>query len=205
MAGEQGSRANTTAVTAGTGRLGPATQGGSAEKGGRRYLHWLGKREDWIRGFVWSAGMVLLVTGLAKVWSSLEPSRAMEVQDPVLGVPFRWLMLAVGWLEVMVAAVCLVGGRLQMALGLVGWLAGNLALYRLGLSWMDWKAPCGCLGHLTDALGVSPVTADRVMKVVLVYLLLGAVGGWWVLGRLRTASLAQRQQPAPAGSVRVAG
>ncbi|MBI3849679.1 MAG: hypothetical protein HY298_05230 [Verrucomicrobia bacterium] len=31
-----------------------------------------------------------------------------------------------------------------------------------------------CLGHLTDALHMSPQTADELMKVILAYLLIGS-------------------------------
>ena len=39
---------------------------------------------------------------------------------------------------------------------------------------MGWHKPCGCLGNLTDALGISPETADTVAKVLLAYLLIGS-------------------------------
>ncbi|MGA4645758.1 MauE/DoxX family redox-associated membrane protein, partial [Limisphaera sp. 4302-co] len=93
------------------------------------------------------------------------------------------LMAGVGLVELVVAGVCLVGRRERLSLVLVGWLSGNFALYRLGLWWMGWKRPCGCLGHLTDALGVSPTVADRVMIGVLAYLGVGAFSGlFWTKG-----------------------
>jgi hypothetical protein len=55
--------------------------------------------------------------------------------------------------------------------------------------WMHWKRPCGCLGNLTDALHISPVLADDIMKVVLAYLfissygLLGLLIRQWMKGR----------------------
>jgi hypothetical protein len=49
-------------------------------------------------------------------------------------------------------------------------------MYRLGLWWMDWKKPCSCLGNLTDALHISPQTADNITKVLLAYLLIGSYG-----------------------------
>ena len=56
-------------------------------------------------------------------------------------------------------------------------------LLRFGLWWMGWHKPCNCLGNLTDALHLSPQTADNIMKVVLAYLLIGSYGllfwGWW--------------------------
>ena len=133
----------------------------------------------WVRWFVRSAGVVLLVTGLAKLWSAMGEARVLGVRDPLFGLTFRQLMLGVGLVELLVAGVCLVGRRERLSCVLVGWLSGNVALYRLGLWWMGWKRPCGCLGHLTDALGVSPTAADVVMKFVLGYLLVGALDGLW--------------------------
>ncbi|MGA4644948.1 hypothetical protein [Limisphaera sp. 4302-co] len=136
-------------------------------------------RGGWVRWFVRSAGVVLLVTGLAKLWSAVGEARVLEVRDPLFGLTFGQLMLGVGLVELVVAGVCLVGQREKLSLVLVGWLAGNFALNRLGLWWLGWVRPCGCLGHLTDALGVSPTAADLVMKCVLVYLPVGAVAGLW--------------------------
>jgi len=134
-----------------------------------------------VRWFVRSAGVVLLVTGLAKLWSAMGEARVLGVRDPLFGLTFRQLMLGVGLVELVVAGVCLVGRRERLSLVLVGWLSGNFALYRLGLWWLGWKGPCGCLGHVTDALGVSPTAADLVMKIVLGYLLVGAFAGLWCM------------------------
>lgn len=96
-----------------------------------------------------------------------------------------------GLVGVGVAWACLVVRRWGLSLGLLIWLGLSMGLCRLGLGWMGWKAPCGCLGHLTDALGVSPVMVDRVMVGVLVYLLVEAL-----LGRWRVAGSRQNRRAA---------
>ena len=85
--------------------------------------------------------MVLLLTGLAKLWSAMGEARVLGVRDPLFGLTFRQLMAGVGLVEVVVAWVCLVGRRERLSLVLVGWLSGNFALYRLGLWWLGWKRP----------------------------------------------------------------
>ena len=75
-----------------------------------------------------------------------------------------------------IALVCFFSKRQTLALGLVAWMSTNFVVYRLGLWWMDWKKPCNCLGNLTDALHISPQTADNIMKVILAYLLIGSYG-----------------------------
>lgn len=130
-------------------------------------------------GFILSAGVISAVTGIAKVVASFGKARALAVVDPIFTVKFGHLFLGVGLSEILVAAVCFFGRRPFLANALVAWLATSFAVYRLGLWWMDWKAPCGCLGHLTDALHIPPETADSIMKGVLVYLLLGSYGAIW--------------------------
>jgi Methylamine utilisation protein MauE len=141
-----------------------------------------------VKWFVQSAGAVLAVTGVGKVWSGLGDSKFLAVVDPIIGIRFGHLMLAVGVAEIVFALVCFFNKRQTLALGLVAWLSTNFVIYRLGLWWMDWHRPCSCLGNLTDALHISPQTADNIMKVVLAYLLIGSYGliFWqWRQGRAK--------------------
>jgi hypothetical protein len=124
--------------------------------------------------FSLSAGVTLLVTGLAKLWSGFGNARFLAVPDPILGIRFGHLISSVGVAEVIVALVCLMSRRPTFAGASVAWLATNLAVYRLGLWCIGWKRPCNCLGNLTDALHVSPALADSVMKLALAYLLIGS-------------------------------
>lgn len=126
--------------------------------------------------FILTAGVILAVTGAAKLWSALGTSKFLAAVDPILGFKFGQLLLAVGLAEIAVALVCCLSKRPTLALGLVAWLATNFLVYRLGLWWMDWKRPCGCLGNLTDALHLSPQVAENIMKVLLAYLLIGSYG-----------------------------
>ena len=127
-------------------------------------------------GFILSAGAILAITGIAKIWSGLGNSKFLAVVDPIVGITFGHLMLAVGVVELFIALVCFFGKLQVFALGVVAWLATSFLLYRIGLWWMDWKRPCSCLGNLTDALNIPPQTADNIMKVVLAYLLVGSYG-----------------------------
>jgi hypothetical protein len=47
-------------------------------------------------------------------------------------------------------------------------------VYRLGLILVHYHKPCSCLGHLSDALHISPNAVNIAMKIVLEYLLLGS-------------------------------
>ena len=128
------------------------------------------------RRFILSAGAILAITGIAKIWSGLGNSKLLAVVDPIIGIKFGTLMLLVGVAEIAIALVCFFSKRQTLALGLVAWMSTNFVVYRLGLWWMDWKKPCSCLGNFTDALHISPQTADNIMKVLLAYLLIGSFG-----------------------------
>ena len=129
-----------------------------------------------MKWFIISASLILLITGAAKVWTVFGNNKILGLVDPIAGLKFWQLMLAVGWGEIAVALVCFFSKRQTLALGLVAWMSTNFVVYRLGLWWMDWKKPCSCLGNLTDALHISPQTADNIIKVLLAYLLIGSYG-----------------------------
>jgi len=123
-----------------------------------------------------SAGAIMVITGIAKVWSGLGSSKFLAVIDPIFGIKFGTLMLLVGEVEIVIAAICFFGKRQTLALASVAWMSTNFVVYRLGLWWIDWHRPCSCLGNLTDALHISPQVADNIMKVLLAYLLIGSYG-----------------------------
>ena len=144
---------------------------------GRRRI----SREKLTRWFILSAGVILALTGTAKVFGAVGGARALDVQDPILGMPFRYLMAGVGLTELLVAFFCLFTHKRNFSLVAVAWLATNFLFYRLGLWWIGWHRPCGCMGNLTDVLHISAQTADWIMKGLLAYLLAGS--GIGILGQ----------------------
>jgi len=121
-----------------------------------------------------SSGVALAASGLAKVVSVFGGSEALHLPDPIIGIKFSTLMLAVGIAETVIAMVCFLSKAQTLALELVAWLATSVLIYRVGLWWIGWKKPCTCLGNLTDALHIPPQVADNIMKAVLGYLLIGS-------------------------------
>ena len=124
--------------------------------------------------FIFASGALLALTGIAKLWSTFGNVKVLAVADPIAGIPFRWLLLVVGVLELIIAGVCFFSRNKRLATLLVAWLATSFLVYRLGLWWLGWHRPCGCLGSLTSALHLWDQAADNIMKGVLVYLLLGS-------------------------------
>ena len=120
--------------------------------------------------------MVLGVTGLAKAFSAISPARVLDTPDPLIGIPFRQLLLLVGLAELLVAFLCLFADKRRLSLLAVAWLSSNFLVYRLGLWFIGWHHPCACMGSLAGALHLSDQAADNIMKGVLAYLLVGSYG-----------------------------
>src|SRR6185295_1259152 len=125
----------------------------------------------------WTAAAVLTVTGIAKASGAFGNAQVLGTADPLLVLQFRHLMLLVSAVELFVACMCFfVENRPVLKIALIAWMASNFFVYRLGLWWLEWKHPCSCLGNLTDALQISPQSADNLIKVLLAYLLIGSYG-----------------------------
>jgi hypothetical protein len=137
------------------------------------------------RAFIYSAGLVLVATGIAKLISSGATTRILEMPDPILGISYKHVFLIVGSIELWIAAVCFFSNKIELQARLVVWLGTIFTLYRYGIFWVGYHRPCSCLGTLTDSLGIPPDKADLALKCVLAYLL---VGGLVVLFVIRTRS-----------------
>lgn len=131
---------------------------------------------NWVRWFNFSAGAILLFTGVAKVVSASGSARALDSFDPIFAISLRHLLLSVGLLELAVSAICLLSGRIKLALYLVAWLAANFLFYHAGFWLMGWSQPCNCLGNVTDAIHLSSEVAGTVAEVISIYLFAGSVG-----------------------------
>jgi hypothetical protein len=140
------------------------------------------------RGFMVSAGTLLLATAVAKLISAGGNARILQFPDPIFAIPFRHVFWIVGVLELVIALVCLFGRQPRLQAGLLAWLATSFVIYRLALSLSGYHGSCHCLGNLTDALHISPQTADTVMEVILVYLLIGSYATlFWLWRQKRKA------------------
>ena len=126
------------------------------------------------RIFLFSAGVILTITGAAKVVSGFGSARVLQVPDPVFYISFQTLFWLVGVLEIVVASYCFFGKRILLKTGSVAWLASGFVLYRMALKWLDYQKPCSCLGSLTGALHIAPDKADLIMRIVLAYLFIGS-------------------------------
>ena len=123
---------------------------------------------------MFSAGSILLITGLAKLFSTFGNQEILDLIDPIFGISFRHLMIFAGVLELIISLVCFLLPNRNTSVQLIAWLATNFLIYRLGLWLVGWRRPCPCLGSFADALHVSAKMADLLTKTVLFYLLMNS-------------------------------
>ena len=83
--------------------------------------------------FIRSAAVFLLITGGAKVWAAFGGVALLSYTDPIVGLKFWQLMLAVGVLEIVVAVFAFISRQITMSVGLVAWLSTNFIYYRIAL------------------------------------------------------------------------
>lgn len=125
--------------------------------------------------YVISCGIILLFTGLAKIFSASGKQEILYLTDPVIGITFRYLMLLAGVLELIISAICIFSSRTLFALGLIVWMSTSFLIYRFGLWYVGWQMPCVCMGTFTQAIHLSTKTAGMFIKGILVYLLVGSI------------------------------
>lgn len=127
-----------------------------------------------VKLFIRSAGVLLIITAIAKLTSSAGSASILQTSDPILSTSFKHIFWFIGAVELVVASICLFSKKLALQATFVAWLATSILLYRLGLVWVGYHKGCQCLGNLTDILHISPQIADTAMKIILAYLLLGS-------------------------------
>jgi len=130
--------------------------------------------ERMIQIFMISVVVLLLTTALAKLTSVSGSDGYLYIKDPLIGIPFRYLPLMAAVMEIIVAWLCVFGKSQLLKAACIGWLGGNLVIYRAGLWLIGYVRPCRCLGNLTTAIHLNPHTADVMIKVILAYLVAGS-------------------------------
>ena len=126
------------------------------------------------RRYFQGAAAILLLTGLAKLFSSLGTAEIFEVLDPVFILKFRYVLVGVGLVELAVATVLLCGLHWELKALLTLWIGGSFAIYRVGLVMLDFDAPCPCVGSVAKSLGVSEKVTRLGTASAMLYLLVGS-------------------------------
>jgi hypothetical protein len=135
--------------------------------------------------FKYSAGILLLITSFAKIASTTGNARILQTLDPLLMSPFRTIFWVAGGLELLIALTCFVNVKLFVPMGLIAWISSVFVAYRICLRLVNYNMPCKCMGNLTDAIRISPETAQIVTSTILLYLLIGSYASLFWLWRER--------------------
>jgi len=130
------------------------------------------QRSRFIAWFIYSAGAILMITGIAKIWSMFGHAKLLGINDPVFLIPFRFLLPIVGVFELAISFICFTT-KPKLAAGCIAYLATGFLAYRFALWLIHW-GPCPCLGTLTDALNLPLYPVDIFLRIVLAYLLIGS-------------------------------
>lgn len=128
----------------------------------------------WPAWFALSAGGILALGGANDVLDLFGESQVWDLSDPLFGAPFRYLLPLAGVAELFVAWLCLFTNKRTLSLGLVAWLVIDFAAYRVVLWTMGWYHPWAFVARLTEMSNISPLAADGIAAIILIYLLIGS-------------------------------
>jgi hypothetical protein len=131
--------------------------------------------ETVLKWFIVSALLILLATAVAKGIGASGDGRILSHPAPLLGLlTNRQTMLIAVVLEVLVIGLVLRERDFVRKAAFIAWIGMVFLAYRVGLWSIGYKGSCGCLGNVTDTLGITPATADLVSGAMLAYLLIGS-------------------------------
>jgi len=132
----------------------------------------------WLRNPLLVAGGLLVAAALVRFLVLLSPAQALVLPDPLLGIPLRWAVLAGGAIELAAGLFCLFGKNVRFQIAVLGWLATNWVIFRVGLLWLGVHPQGTFLGMLTDPLKLAGTTTGYLVSG-LPFLFVGLCG--WVL------------------------
>lgn len=134
--------------------------------------------ENW---FFKTAAVTLILTALAKLYSSTGAAKVLMVQDQLLHLGYRPLLIAVAVIEIAVALFLLKSRHeTRRALALL-WLSGNFLFYHFGNTLIGVRL-CPCLGRLTDRLPLPPGLADVLLQFLVIFWFLVSLNCVWRRG-----------------------
>lgn len=140
---------------------------------------------DW---FILTAGIVLIITALAKLISVFGTAPLLNRNDPATGLQFRHLLLMAAATEACVGFACFWKGNKRLRVALLAWISTCFLLYRCALRLLGQNHFCPCLGSLTASLHISSEMADSFMQYLLAYLFVGScVSLCWLWRRRKTS------------------
>ena len=139
-----------------------------------------------------SAAALLLLTAAAKLFGAFGNAKILHVQDQLLHLGYRPVMLLAALVEIVVAFFLLKSrGNLQRSLALL-WLSANFLAYHLG-NYLLGIHYCPCLGSLADRLPLPRGLPNVFLLVITGYWFVASLDSLWRLwGAEQWARLVRR-------------
>ena len=128
----------------------------------------------WIKPFLLCAGGILLMAALTRFLIATGNAQVMALPDPMLGIPLRYAVLAVGAIELIVALICLFGRHVGLQIGWLAWLRTNYIVFWIGLLAMHIHPQATGIGIFTDPLRIHRGMTGYVFTIIPFCLALGS-------------------------------
>jgi len=136
------------------------------------------------------ASIVLILTGVAKLWSARGTAKILNESDALLNLNYRQLFLIIGCVEVALGLYLLLSNNLWRKTVLLALLSGNFLLYRLASQILGVKTPCPCLGRFAEWLRLSSKTVSLLMLFTSAFLFVGSL---FVISRFAHSKPGERE------------
>ena len=118
---------------------------------------------------------ILYMTGSFKLISSFWNARILDVYDPLVWMPNRWVYALVGCLELGIACVLVRPFAPVRKLLCILWLSTLFVIYRLLRIAAGVQEPCSCLGNVADWIPSVKPFIGPALTGVLAFLFGGSV------------------------------
>jgi hypothetical protein len=132
----------------------------------------IGNVEKW---FQISVMILLAITAGSKLWSATGSAKILNYQNELFLIPNRYVMLSSACVEILIVACLATIRSLATKLYLCAVLATAFCLYKLIMHSIGSRAPCPCLGTLTDRLHLQPETVAVFLNGFVLYMLFGSL------------------------------
>lgn len=172
-------------------------------------ISFLDREESWSKSYILSVGVLLFVTGIAKIVSALGKTKVLVMPDPIFNIPYNDFLISIGLIELIIATFCLTSANRKSALVLVAVLSLNILAYRTGLWFIHWRGYCPCMGTIFQTIHLSRYQADFLMRSVVLYLTVGSlyflVSSWWGCKACGFACKLNKSNPLTISSASICG
>jgi len=116
-----------------------------------------------------------MATAFAKFYSAAGTAKVLDIPDGLLPMSNRQTLLFVGSAEFLIAVYLWLGESDLAKLICIVWLGTNFALYRIASILLVVGKPCPCLGSITEKLPLKPALINRILQLVVAYLVFGSL------------------------------